>query len=45
MGRAAPGDLYALVFDGDRLVGVVSPSDVAQRLQLGPRERPQSGVA
>ena len=25
----------ALVFEGDHLVGIVSPSDVARRLQLG----------
>jgi CBS domain-containing protein len=28
-------DGRALVFDGDQLVGIVSPSDIARRMQLG----------
>jgi Zn-dependent protease len=46
LARMGPqSDGRALVFDGDQLVGVISPSDVARRLQLGPRERSRISAA
>jgi hypothetical protein len=46
LARVGPqSDGRSLVFDGDQLVGVVSPSDVARRLQLSPRRRAQPSAA
>ena len=41
-----PNDGRALVFDGDQLVGIVSPSDVARRMQLAelPAEPPRAAA-
>ncbi|MFN2581354.1 MAG: site-2 protease family protein [Candidatus Dormibacteria bacterium] len=36
----ARSDGHALVFDGDQLVGMVSPSDIGRRLQFGPQPPP-----
>jgi Zn-dependent protease len=42
VGRQSEG--HALVFDGDRLVGVVSPADIGRRLRLGVPQPPPVSV-
>ncbi|HEX6538718.1 MAG TPA: site-2 protease family protein [Candidatus Dormibacteraeota bacterium] len=42
VGRQSEG--HALVFDGDRLVGVISPSDIGRRLRFGVPKPPPLNV-
>jgi hypothetical protein len=35
-----PSEGHAFVFDGDRLVGVISPTDIGRRIQFGVPQPP-----
>jgi Zn-dependent protease len=43
MGTASDG--RAMVYDSDRLVGIISPSDIARLVQVGPRRLPAQVAA